>query len=103
MLHYQSEYRLGVRGGRVSHTFHGYQAFFVILATLALSFVFGIIGAVVFLVALAFRAVWHILHAVMTLIVAILSAPFRAARWASHRFQSRPRSLKPALAIDDLA
>lgn len=104
MLYYQSEYRLGRRGGRVNHTFHGYQAFFVIVATLAFSLVFSVIGAAVFLVVLALRAVRFAVLATMALIIAILTAPFRAARWVSRRLESRPRRIvKPAFAIDDLA
>lgn len=104
MLSYESEYRLGRRGGRVRHSFHGYQAFIAITVTLALGLAFSIIGAIVFAISFALRTAWLLMSGAMTMVAAILSAPFLFARWVSRRFESRPHPLKPArLAIDDLA
>lgn len=105
MLHYQSEYRLGKRGGRVCHSFHGYQAVLAILVMMALGLAFGVLGLVVRVVAFVLRAEWLLLVAIFRMLVAIFSAPFQAARWVSRQFQARrDTSLKPAgFAFDDLA
>jgi hypothetical protein len=104
MLHYQSEYRLGRRGGRVCHSFHGYQAVVAILATMALGLAFGVVGIISRVIAFVLRAAWLMVIAAFTMLVAILSAPFQAARWVSRQFEPRPSPRKPAaLALDDLA
>jgi hypothetical protein len=110
-LYYQTEYCLGRRGGRVCHTYHGFQALIAILVALALGFAFGVLGfafgvlgLALLVVRFALRSVWAVLVAVMTLVVAVLSSPFRAGRWVARQVETRQPALKPAwVPLDDLA
>ena len=98
-LYYQTQYRLGRRGGRVCRSYSGFQAFMAIFMDL----VFGLnlrIGLSV--IALAFRLVvmavqlvivvvklnWRVAVAVMTTVVYILTFPFALLHETIARFKS---------------
>lgn len=99
-LYYQTEYRLGRRGGRVCRTYTGLRAFLAIGVDLVfmLTFEFAL-GLLYFLVR---NVVWVGGGVLMALFYA-LSVPFRVARWVSLKLAPsahlRPASgphLKPA-------
>ncbi len=83
----QTEYRLGPRFGRINRTYTGLHAFLAIAIELFLASVFGVVSLVV---GLALRAVvialhlglmvltanWHLLVAVMSMLVYCLTLPF---------------------------
>lgn len=102
---YQVEYRLGARGGRVTRTYGGVRARFVIAFDLMLGLVFGAIG-------LVFRGIgwmgwlaWNLLRLVVIAVREILVALGRFARAAILLPWRTPRRLpaKPAwVAFDEL-
>jgi hypothetical protein len=94
-LCYQTEYRLGARGGRICRTYTGFHAFLAIVIDLCLGSIFGLIALVFRLIGLALLACWRVAVGLGQLVAHLLVAPFRAARWVSSRMEHRaPR--KPA-------
>jgi hypothetical protein len=103
-LYYQTEYRLGRRGGRVCRSYTGLRAFLAIgidlLFVLTFELVFGVLLFVLKNTSRLFKAVLY-----------ALSLPFRAAQWVSLRLERRAASartrqgggasLKPAWAGHD--
>lgn len=103
-LYYQTEYRLGRRGGRVCRNYTGLRAFLAIgidlLFVLTFELVFGLLFFVLRGALWLFKAVLY-----------ALSLPFRAAQWVSPRLERRAASartrhgagasLKPAWAGHD--
>ncbi len=86
-LYYQTQYRLGRRGGRVCRSYSGFQAFMAILFDLVFGLVFELVSSVIALafrlVILAFQLVVQILRitgsivvAVLTTVLYILTLPF---------------------------
>jgi hypothetical protein len=86
-LYYQTQYRLGRRGGRVCRSYSGFQAFIAILFDLVFGLVFELVSSVIALafrlVILAFQLVVQILRitgsvvvAVMTMVLFIVTLPF---------------------------
>jgi len=91
-LYYQTEYRLGRRGGRVCRTYTGLRAFLAIAADLLFLLTFELVfGLIFYLLSNLTRIVGGILLAVFY----ALSVPFRVARWVSLRLDRRHR-VKPA-------
>ncbi len=81
-LYYQTEYRLGRRGGTVCRSYTGLRAFLAIVIDLLFLLTFDLtLGVVRF----ALRTVWWLL----TGIAYALSLPFRAARWVSLKLDQR--------------
>jgi hypothetical protein len=103
-LYYQTQYRLGRRGGRVCRSYSGFQAFVAILFDLVFGLIFELVWSVI---TLAFRLVilalqlvvqvvritWSVAVAVMTTIVYILTLPFALLHQMVGRFKS-PDSVK---------
>jgi hypothetical protein len=81
-LYYQTEYRLGRRGGRVIRSYTGLRAFLAIvvdlLFLLTLEFVFA-------LLVFALTCVFMLLKGVFC----VLSLPYRAAQWVSRKLDQR--------------
>jgi hypothetical protein len=98
-LYYQTQYRLGRRGGRVCRSYSGFQAFMAILMDLVFGLLFELVSSVI---ALAFRLVvmalglvvvvvklnWRVAVAVMTTVVYILTLPFALLHETIGRFKS---------------
>ncbi len=98
-LYYQTQYRLGRRGGRVCRSYSGFQAFMAILMDLVFGLLFELVSSVI---ALAFRLVvvavqfvivvvklnWRVAVAVMTTVVYILPLPFALLHETIGRFKS---------------
>jgi hypothetical protein len=87
-LYYQTEYRLGSRGGTVRRSYTGLGAFLAI--TLDLFFVLTfelVVGLVYFVIKNMKKIVILILRAVFY----VLSLPFRVAHWISLKLESRSR------------
>jgi hypothetical protein len=98
-LYYQTQYRLGRRGGRVCRSYSGFQAFMAILMDLIFGLLFELVSS---LIALAFRLVvialglailvvklnWRVAVAVMTTVVYILTLPFALLHETIARFKS---------------
>jgi hypothetical protein len=103
MLQIETEYRVG-RRARFIRTYRGLPAFVAIVAVTGLSLALAVLTLLVGLVVFALRTAWLILVAAMHLVVAVLSAPFRAARAVSRRVAAPKQLSKPAwVAIDDVA
>jgi hypothetical protein len=81
-LYYQTEYRLGRRGGKVCRNYRGLRAILAIAIDLLFVLTFDIVFAVLFF---ALRMALKLLTAVFYL----LSLPFRLARWVSNRLESK--------------
>jgi hypothetical protein len=103
-LNYQTEYRLGRRGGRVCRRYTGLRAFLAIAIDLLFLLTFELVFGVIFFV----------LRNVLTLFKGVLyalSLPFRAAQWVSLKLDQRAAAvrsrrgagaiLKPAWASSD--
>src|SRR5271166_4315263 len=103
-LYYQTEYRLGRRGGRVCRSYTGLRAFLAIAIDLLFLLTFELVFGVIFFV----------LRNVLTLLKGVLyalSLPFRAVQWVSLRLDERTAAartrraagtiLKPAWAGSD--
>jgi|SRR4051812_8595816 len=94
--HYQTEYSLGRRGGRVCRTYSGIEAGVAILVDLFLSLVFALVG-------FAMRLSWYVAVTVFKFVFELMQLPFKALRWTFGRYGYRPvPSAKPAWAADDL-
>jgi hypothetical protein len=106
-LYYQTEYRLGRRGGRICRSYTGFQAFVAIVFDL----IFGLVFELIFgLVALAARLVvlalqlgvqvltltWRTLLAVATAILYAVTLPFALLHDAIERLRSPGRVGAPA-------
>jgi hypothetical protein len=113
-LHYQTEYRLGRRYGRVCRSYTGFRAFLAIVLDLTFGMVFellaGAIALALRLAALALQLVvhvlkvnWKILIVAMTMVVYVVTAPFallhrvvERVRWEGPHDQPRAGAvLKP--------
>jgi hypothetical protein len=81
-LYYQTEYRLGRRGGKVCRHYRGLTAVLAIAIDLLFVLTFDILFAVLFF---AFRMTLKLLTAVFYL----LSLPFRLVRWVSNRLERK--------------
>jgi hypothetical protein len=82
-LSYQTEYRLGRRGGTVRRSYTGVRAFLAIAIDLFFVLTFDLV----------FGLLFFLLRQTLTLltfIFYILSLPFRFARWVSLRLERRP-------------
>jgi hypothetical protein len=86
-LYYQTQYRLGRRGGRVCRSYSGFQAFMAILFDLVFGLVFELVSSVIALafrlVVLALQLVVQVLKftgsvaiSVLTTLLYILTLPF---------------------------
>ena len=101
-LYYQTEYRLGRRGGRVCRTYTGLRAFLAIAVDLLFLLTFELIfGLLFFLV----RNLTRIVGGILLAVCYALSVPFRVARWVSLKLDRRDATgsaagphLKPAWA-----
>ncbi len=81
-LYYQTEYRLGRRGGRVCRSYTGSRAFLAIAIDLLFVLTFELV----------FGVTCFVLRNVLTLFKGVLyalSLPFRAARWVSLKLYQR--------------
>ncbi len=81
-LYYQTEYRLGRRGGRVCRSYTGLRAFLAIAIDLL----------IVLTLELAFGVIFFVLKNFLTLFKGMLYAlalPFRAAHWVSLKLYQR--------------
>src|SRR5271165_6028632 len=81
-LYYQTEYRLGRRGGRVCRNYTGFRAFLAIAIDLFFVLTFDLILGLLFF---ALIMVLKLLKAVAF----ILSLPFRLVHWISLKLQRR--------------
>jgi hypothetical protein len=86
-LYYQTQYRLGRRGGRVCRSYSGFQAFMAILFDLVFGLVFELVSSVI---ALAFRLAiltlqlvvqvvritWSVVVAALTIVLYVVTLPF---------------------------
>ena len=103
-LYYQTQYRLGRRGGRVCRSYSGFQAFMAILFDLVFGLIFELVSSVIALafrlVVLALQLVVQVLKihrgascvAVMTTVVYILTLPFALLHQTVGRFKSPDRA-----------
>ncbi len=86
-LYYQTEYRLGRRGGKVCRSYTGLRAFLAIAIDLLFVLTFELVFGVIFFV----------LKNVLTIFKGVLYAltlPFRAARWVSHKLDQRSAAVR---------
>jgi hypothetical protein len=101
-LHYQTEYRLGRRYGRVCRSYTGFRAFLAIVLDLTFGMVFELVcGVITFALRLAALAIqlvaqvlkfnWRILLVAMTMVVYVVTAPFALL----HRVVERVRWERP--------
>src|SRR3954463_2159749 len=79
-LYYQTEYRLGRRGGRVCRTYTGLRAFLAIAMDLAFMFTFELMFGLLFFAA---RNLMRIAGRLLLAVFYALSIPFRVAHWVS--------------------
>ena len=79
-LYYQTEYRLGRRGGRVYRNYTGLTAFVAIVIDLLFLFTFEFVFTLFFF---AFKSLFILVKGVLY----ALSLPFRAARWVSLKLE----------------
>jgi hypothetical protein len=104
-LYYQTEYRLGRRGGRICRTYTGLRAVLAIAIDLLLILTFDFAFGLLFLV---LRTLGKVVLVLLTAVFYLLSVPFRIARWVAHKLEQGPsanqadpaaaRPLKPAWA-----
>ena len=83
-VYYQTEYRLGRRGGVVCRTYTGPRAFLAIAFDLFFLLTFEFVLA---LVVLVMRNAWAIAGTMLTAIFYLLSVPFRVARWIACKLE----------------
>jgi hypothetical protein len=86
-LYYQTEYRLGRRGGRVCRSYTGLRAFLAIALDLLFLLTFELVFAVIYFV----------LKNVSTLFKGLLyalSLPFRTAQWVSLKLDQRAAAVR---------
>ena len=86
-LYYQTEYRLGRRGGRVCRSYTGFRAFLAIAIDLLFVLTFDFVFWVILLV------LKNVLRLVKGIFYA-LSLPFRAAQWVSLKLDQRAASAR---------
>ncbi len=84
-IYYQTEYRLGRRGGRICRRYTGLRATLAIAIDLFFILTFELVLGLLFFV------VKNVLR-LLTVLFFILSLPFRAARWVSQKLEHRPDS-----------
>jgi len=76
-LYYQTQYRLGRRGGRVCRSYSGFQAFVAILFDLVFGLVFELVSSAIALafrlVVLALQLVVQVLKITLSVVVAVLT------------------------------
>jgi hypothetical protein len=76
-LYYQTQYRLGRRGGRVCRSYSGFQAFIAILFDLIFGLLFEVVSSVIVLtfrlVVLTLQLVVQVLKIVASVLVAVLT------------------------------
>lgn len=83
-LYYQTEYRLGRRGGVVCRRYTGLRAIVAIAFDLFFLLTFEFVLALVVLVMTNF---WVIVRAMLMATCYLLSMPFRIARWVSQKVE----------------
>jgi hypothetical protein len=83
-VYYQTEYRLGRRGGVVCRTYTGPRAFLAIAFDLFFLLTFEFVLA---LVVLIMRSFWVIACTLLTAIFYLLSVPFRVSRWIAYKLE----------------
>jgi hypothetical protein len=83
-VYYQTEYRLGRRGGVVCRTYTGPRAFLAIAFDLFFLLTFEFVLA---LVVLVMRNFWVIVRAFVTAMLYLLSVPFRVSRWVACKLE----------------
>ncbi len=86
-LYYQTEYRLGRRGGRVCRSYTGLRAFLAIAIDLLFVLTFE----------LAFGMMFFVLKNVLTLFKGVfyaLSLPFRVAQWVALKLDQRAAAVR---------
>src|SRR5262245_15765000 len=96
-LCYQTEYRLGARGGRICRTYTGFRAFVAIAVDLALGLIFASVGLAIHLILLALLLCLRVAGRVAQYLVHLQTALYRAVRWLSNRV-ARWATRKPAWA-----
>jgi hypothetical protein len=86
-LYYQTEYRLGRRGGRVRRSYTGLRAFLAIAIDLLFLLTFELVFWVIFFVLKNFFTIFKgVLHA--------LSLPFRAAQWVALKLDQKAAAVR---------
>ncbi len=83
-VYYQTEYRLGRRGGVVCRTYTGPRAYLAIAFDLFFLLTFDFVLA---LVALIMRNFCVIVRTMLMSIFYLLSVPFRVARWVASKLE----------------
>jgi hypothetical protein len=83
-VYYQTEYRLGRRGGVVCRTYTGPRAYLAIAFDLFFLLTFEFVLALVFLV---MRNSWVIIRTLSAAILYLLSVPFRVSRWIAYKLE----------------
>jgi len=83
-VYYQTEYRLGRRGGVVCRTYTGPRAYLAIAFDLFFLLTFEFLLA---LAVLIIRNAWTIVWAMLTAVLYLLSVPFRVSRWVAHKLE----------------
>jgi hypothetical protein len=83
-VYYQTEYRLGRRGGVVCRRYTGPRAFLAISFDLFFLLTFEFVLA---LVVLVMRNAWTIAGMMLTAVFYLLSVPFRVSRWIACKLE----------------
>jgi hypothetical protein len=91
-LYYQTEYRLGRRGGRVSRTYTGLPAILAIGIDLLFVLTFELVFGLLFLV---LKNLGRIVLTILTAVFYLLSVPFRVAQWVSRKLERGTASTQP--------
>jgi len=115
-LHYEAEYRIGRRGGRVCRSYAGFRAFLAILFDLIFGLFFDVFDAVFALVmrspflsiqcsVAVLKFSWRLMVFMMTTLVQILALPHKLIQdrsksanwghWSDAFFMPRGRAAKP--------
>ena len=103
-LTYQTEYRLGLRGTRVTRTYGGVRAFIAIAIDLALALIFGAFGLVFGVIGWALWLAWHLVRLTVLVLRDVVATLARFVRdvitlpWRVGRPASRQLATKPAWA-----
>jgi hypothetical protein len=91
-LNYQTEYRLGRRGGRVCRTYTGLRAIMAIAIDLFFVFTFELVFGLLFFI---LKNLSRIVLTLVTTVFYLLSLPFRVANWVSLKLEGRFSSNQP--------
>jgi hypothetical protein len=91
-VYYQTEYRLGRRGGVVCRTYTGPRAFVAIAFDLFFLLTFEFVLA---LVVFILRNFWAIVRTMLTAILYLLSVPFRVSRWVAYKLERSAAARHP--------